>query len=115
MAHIPRQGRLGQLELGLVEIDLPDSLFELGLVRSRIDHEEEVALLDLRPFLERHLHKVARGPRADIHRLNRLGPAGEVHELGDRADDRLADRDDGRRGSGDLGRPVVHNHRRAPP
>ena len=39
--------------------------------------------LDLRPFLERDLHQVAGRPWPDVHRLDRLGAAGEIHELGD--------------------------------
>ena len=64
---VPRQGRPGQLELGLVEVDLPDRLIELGLVGSWINHEEQITRLDFRPLLERHLHQVARGSWADVH------------------------------------------------
>ena len=38
------QGRLGQLERGLVEIDLALGLVELGLVGPGIDHEQQVPL-----------------------------------------------------------------------
>ena len=90
----------GQLELGLVEVDLALGLVELGLVGPRVDLEQQVARLDLRPFLERHLDQVAGDPGADVHRLDRVGPAGEVHVIGDFASDGPADRDDGRlRGS----------------
>ncbi len=72
------KGRLGQLERGLVQIDLALSLVDLSLVGPGIDHEQEVPLLDFRPFLERHLDQVAGDPGADVHRMDRFGPAGEV-------------------------------------
>ena len=56
---VPGEGCPGQLELGLVEIDLALGLVELGLVGPGINHEQQVSLLDLRPFLERHLDQVA--------------------------------------------------------
>ena len=86
------EGGLGQLERGLVEIDLALSLVELGLVGPGIDHEQQVPRLDLLPFLERHLDQVAGDPGADVHRVDRLGPAGEVDKVGDLPPDGLADR-----------------------
>ncbi len=77
------QGRLGQLERGLVEVDLALGLVELGLVGPGIDDEQQVPCLDLRPFLERHLDQVAGDSGADVDRLDGLGPAGEVDVVGD--------------------------------
>ena len=58
MARSRREGGPGQLERGLVEIDLALSLVELGLVGPTIDDEQQVPRLDLLSFLKRHLDQV---------------------------------------------------------
>ena len=87
----------------LVERDLALGLVELGLVGPGIDLEQQVALLDLGPFLERHLDQVAGDAGPDVHRLDRIGPAGEIDEVGDLALDRLADGHRGRLGGAGWG------------
>src|SRR5262249_17361203 len=62
--EVAGQGDLGQLERRHVQVDLALRLVELGLVRPRVDHEEQVPLLDLGPLRERHLHQVAGDPGA---------------------------------------------------
>ena len=84
----------GQLERGLVKINLALRLVELGLVGPGIDDEQQVPRLDFLAFLERHLDQVARHPRADVDRMNGLGSAGEVNIIGDFPPDRQADRYD---------------------
>ena len=95
---------LGQLELGLVEVDQPRRLVELRLIRPGVDLEEEVARLDVRPLLERDLDEVAGDPGEDVDRLDGVGPAGEFHGVGDLTLDGQADRDGHRFRRRDLGR-----------
>ena len=101
---VPGEGRPGQLELGLIEIDLALSLVELGLVGPAINHEKQVPLLDLRPFPERHLDQVTGDQGDDVNRLDSLGLPGEVHVVGDFPLDRLADRHRRRLGWSGFGR-----------
>ena len=101
---VAREGGPGQPERGLVEIDLALSLVELGLVRPRIDHEQQVPRLDLRSFLERHLDQVTGHSGTDVHWIDGLGSAGEVDVVGDLPLDGLADRHHRRLGRRDLGR-----------
>jgi len=79
------------IRLGLVQVGF--RLVEVGLVGARVDLEEEVALLDLIAFLERGLGHVARHAGANIHRLDRIEPAGEVLVVGDFIGDRRGDDD----------------------
>src|SRR5262249_42058036 len=70
----------------------------------RVDLEEQVALLDVGPLLERDLVEIAADASADLDGLDRLGLAGELLEVGDLLDD----------GPGDdyLGRPRRRQRRR---
>ncbi len=77
------KGCPGQLELGLIEIDLALGLVELGFVGPAINHEQQVSFLHLGPFLKRHLDQVAGDHGDDVHGLNGLGLAGKVDVVGD--------------------------------
>jgi hypothetical protein len=57
---------------------LAERIVVLGLEEPGIDFEQHVACLDLRAFLEGRFHEVAGDAGADLHRLGRRGPAGEV-------------------------------------
>ena len=89
---VPGEVDPGQPELGLVEIDLALSLVELGLVGPGIDLEQQVPLLDLGPFLERHLDQVTGHLGDDVIGIDSLRLPGEFHVVGDFPLDRLADR-----------------------
>ena len=82
-------------------------LVQLGLVGTRIDLEQQVVLLDFRSFLERHLHQVAGDPGNDVHRFDRVGPAGEVHEVGDLPLHGMSDRHGLHLRRGDLPHPFL--------
>ena len=56
---------------------------QLGLVRTRIDLEQQVALLDLAAVLEMDLVEIAGHPGADVDRPPGHGAAGEILEVGD--------------------------------
>ena len=58
-------------------------LLELGLVGTRVDDVEDVALLDLVALLEMRGGDVARHPRAHFHALDGFEAARELVELGD--------------------------------
>ena len=111
---VARQSGLRQIELRLVELDLALGLVELRLVRAWIDLEQEVPGLDFRSFLEGHLHQVAGDPGDDIDRLDGVGPAGEVHIVGDDPLDGMAHRHDGNFGRSDFAslRPATRGCRR---
>ena len=82
---------LGQFQLRPGQLELAGRLIVLGLIGSRIDLEQQIALLDVRAFLERHLDQIAGHPRADVDRVDRVGPAGVVDVVGDLALNGLAD------------------------
>ena len=58
-----------------------------------VDGEQQVALLDDRPIGEMDPVQIARHPRAQVDRVDRLEAADEVVALGDLLDDRSRDRD----------------------
>ena len=59
-------------ELSLVLRLLRDGRVERGLIRARIDHREQVALLDLLALGHRHLHQRAVDAGAHQHGIERL-------------------------------------------
>ena len=71
-----RRSRAGALQLRLHPS-------QLGLIRPRIDLEQDLALLHLSPFGEGHPSDVPGDPGADLHLIHRLEPAGELVPLGD--------------------------------
>jgi hypothetical protein len=111
---VPGQGHSGQLERCLLQLDLALGLVQLGLVGAGIDLEQQVSLLDLRPFLERHLDQITRDAGPDIHRLHRVRSAGEVHKVGDFPLKRLADRNHWRLGRAHLRLPGSAADRQRP-
>ena len=82
---------------------MPLGLVELGLVRPRIDHEQQVPGFHLGTFFERHLNQVACHTGTDVEGINGLGSPGEVDIVGDLALDGPAHRHHGRFGRHDLG------------
>ena len=62
-----------------------------GLVGPLVDHVEQIALLDDRAILERHLVEIARHPRPHLDRLDSLEPARVVVLLHDILHNRLGD------------------------
>lgn len=80
---------LGTLQFGLGAV-------ELGLIRSRIDDEQQIAGLDLSPVFEFDLIEIATRPRPDIHCLDCFQPARVLIPLDDLPLDRLAHSDRGR-------------------
>ncbi len=93
--------RLGRLELRL-------SLLELVLVLVLLDGEQEVVLLDELAVLKMDLFQIAWHAGDELHRVDRLGVAGDDQGLADRLDFR---QDDGDRRPGGLGRRRLHGRR----
>ncbi len=60
---VSRQGRVGQLERGVVHGDLALRLIVLRFVRPGIDYKKRLVLGDLAPFLKQRLFDVTRYPR----------------------------------------------------
>ena len=60
---VSRQGRVGQLERGVVHGDLALRLIVLRLVRPGIDHKKRLVLGDFAPFLKQRLFDVTCHPR----------------------------------------------------
>ena len=83
---------LGELHLGARIRKLAVGLFGDGLERARIDQIKQVAGMDHVAVLELDIGDKAADPRADLHLLDRLEPAGEFIPIGDGALDRLRDR-----------------------
>ncbi|MEI9894721.1 MAG: hypothetical protein WDN28_12735 [Chthoniobacter sp.] len=96
----PAQLRLGQRQLRLVLGEVRLLVLQVRLERAVIDHEEQIALLDQRPFLERRLLDDAADPRRDIRRLGRNEVAGKFVPIGHLAVQRKAHGDQRRRRSG---------------
>ena len=68
--------------------------------RARIDHEQQIALLDDLAFLEMHRFEIAADARPDFHRIDRRQTARVLVPFGDFAHDGLGDVDLGRRRRG---------------
>ena len=79
-----------QMGLGLLASGL--RLVQLRLVGPRVNHEQQVPGLHLRPVLEMDGVNVAGDPRPDFHHLDGLQVAGVFVPVGDRGELRLADR-----------------------
>jgi hypothetical protein len=76
-------------------------IVENGLVRPRVDLEQQLVLLDLAARLEVDLDDVPRHAGTNVHGFRRLGAAGEVFVIGDFLLRWLADDDLQRRRGGD--------------
>ena len=76
---VPRQFQTG---LGFLAAGL--RLVQLGLVGSRINHEQQLAGFDLRPVLKVDRVNVARHPGPDFDHLDRLQMPGVFVPVGDR-------------------------------
>ena len=74
--------RLRELKRRLFQVHLRLRLVERRLVRTRVDLEQHVPLLDLGPVLEGHLDEVASDARPDGDRRDRLRPAAEILVIG---------------------------------
>jgi len=99
---IAGQGGSSQLQLGLVERDLPLRLVELSLIRAWINLEKQIARFNFRPFLERHLREIASHARDDVDRFDGVRATGKLDVVSHLALQGLAHgRYDGFRG-GDL-------------
>ena len=91
--QIPLVLRLVVRQLRLILGDLRLRLVQHRLVGPRVELEEDVALLDQRPFLEVDLVQVAPDVRPHLDGIDRGRPAGEVRVVGDVPLDGIADRD----------------------
>ena len=98
---------VGVLHLGLGRKQLGLRLLQRALERPRIDHEQQVALLDGLAVLEVHLGEIAGDARAHLDGLDRVEAAGVLVPLDDLALQRLGDRDDG----GAVARPSAAGRR----
>src|SRR3546814_7473835 len=85
----PVEFRIGQFNPGLRAFDLRPGLLGRGLVRSWIDHEQELPLLDQLAVREIDGLQVARDAGAHLHALRRLEAAGEFVTLRDPLDQGL--------------------------
>ena len=65
-------------------------LLQRALERPRIDHEQQIALLDALPVLEPHLGEIAGDARTHLHRLDGVETAGVLVPLDDLALNGLA-------------------------
>ena len=101
---------LHQFEMGLGLLASGLGLLQLGLVGARINHEQQVAGLHLRPVLEVDGVNVAGDARPDFDHLDRLQVAGVFVPVGDRGELRLFDRDLGGRESDGFGRRAGRQH-----
>jgi hypothetical protein len=98
---------VGAAELLVRELEVDPRRFELrlgacqgGFVGTRVDHEQQVSLLDLVAFMKGCAREVAVGARANFDRIRRLGATGVLTELGHRGDGGLGDGDLGPRRTG---------------
>ncbi len=57
-------------------------LTQRGLERTRIDREQQVALLDVLPLAEMHLHDLATDLRLHVHGRESLDPAYRTDRIG---------------------------------
>src|SRR5262249_36343629 len=94
--HRPPEVQLQALQAALGLGDGPLGAGQLGRVGPGVDFKEQVALLDLGPFLEVGLFEVAGHAGADLDGVLGLDAAREVLVVGDLLDDGQADGDLGR-------------------
>ena len=92
--------RFGELQLGLGNVHTRRGLIDLGLVGARINLKQQIALLHVAAFRERHLRQITRDPRHDANRLHRLKSASEHFAVSNLALDHATDLDEGRFGQG---------------
>src|SRR5262249_18616959 len=95
--QVPLVLRLVELQLRLVLADLRLRLVQQGLVRPRVDLEEDVSLLDQVPFPEVDLLQVAPHVGPHVDGIDRGRPAGEIRVVRRVPLERAADRDGGGR------------------
>ena len=74
---LPVDLKIGELKRGLGAGDGGLDLVDGCLVLTLLQHEEQIAGLDLGTLLEELALKVARHPRAEVHAVDRLDPGGE--------------------------------------
>ena len=78
-----RQLRVGELiRHALAELFAKGEIRDPGLEGLGIDHEQPVALFDIAPRFEVHAFQKTLDPGAHLHRLDRLGGAGELQIVG---------------------------------
>ncbi len=88
---------IGVLHLGRGGEQLGSRLLQRALEGTRVDHEQQIALLDQLPILEPHLGEVAGDPRPHLHRLDGVEAAGVFVPFHDVALNGLAHRHGRRR------------------
>ena len=101
----------GELLFGLRAFEVGERLVERGAIRARVDHEQQVALLDVLAFVVRHALHVTAHARAQFDRFDRGDAAGELIPLRDVLDQHVGDADFGRRRRGGRGRTRARGQR----
>jgi hypothetical protein len=98
-----------QLQLRVVQVELPFGLIQLGLVGSRINLEQQIPFLYVRPFFERYPDDIAGDSWDDTHRIHGVGLTRVVDIVGDILSDGL-----GNGNHWQFGRSDVRRHRTTP-